>query len=296
MGHHHHHTLTKQAILLPMILSVFLVGIKAYGWQETDSVSLLSSLLDSAMDILISSLNLAAVIYAAKPADDDHRYGHNSIEDLVGLVQASFIAASAIFLLYEAGYRFVVPGAVQNPETGIGVLVISIIAPLVIVIYQKIILRKTRSVVLEADSLHYLTDLLMNALIIVSIYTAAKPDLGWVDPLLATAIAFYILYSAYQIGQRSFNHLMDKQVKEEDFLAIQSIIKAHEGIVGYHDLKTRAAGSKIFIQLHVELEDHLNVKQAHDIVESLEQKLEGEFEHASVIIHMDPVSIVKKAR
>lgn len=296
MGHggHSHHHLNRRAVLLPILLSIGLVALKIYGWNETDSVSLLSSLLDSAMDILVSSLNLAAIIYAAKPADDDHRHGHNSIEDIVGLVQASFIAASAIFLLYEAGNRFLNPSTVQNPETGVGVLAISMAAPLVIVTYQRLVLRKTKSVVLEADSLHYLSDLLMNGLIMVSLWVASRPQYGWVDPVFAVLIAGYIFYSSLKIGTRAFNHLMDKELPEEQLQQITEIIETHEGSLGYHALKTRRSGSKVFIQLHIEVDDALNIKQAHQIADGLEQKLEHAFEDTAVIVHIDPKSLANE--
>lgn len=288
-----HHRMNIKAIALPMVLSLFLVALKAYGWGETDSVSLLSSLLDSIMDIMVSMLNLVAILYAAKPADDDHRHGHTAIEDIVGLVQASFITASGLFLFYEAYQRFVDPTEVQNPETGVAVLVVSAIVPLLIVMYQRMVFRKTNSIVLAADSLHYLTDLLMNVLIIVSILIASQAGYGWVDPVLATVIAGYILWSAAKIGARAFNHLMDKEVPEEQFNQIVKTIKAHEGVLGCHKLKTRMNGSKMFMQMHIDVNASLNVKDAHDIAEGLEEKLIDQFEEydAEVIVHIDPKEI-----
>ncbi|MDG1287808.1 MAG: cation diffusion facilitator family transporter [Rickettsiales bacterium] len=285
---HHHHEMNIKAIALPIVLSIFLVGLKVYGWRETDSVSLLSSLLDSGMDILVSMMNLAAVLYAAKPADDDHRHGHTAIEDIVGLVQASFIAASGLFLFYEAVRRFMNPSEVQNPETGISVLLVSIVVPLAIVLYQRMTLKKTKSVVLEADSLHYMTDMLMNGLIIVSIYIASMEGLGLVDPILGTVIAGYILWSAGKIGGRAFNHLMDKEVPEAEYLKIVEIIDAYEGALDYHALKTRYSGSKMFVQMHLDVDASLNLRDAHDIADGLEAKLEEAFHDAEVIVHLDP--------
>lgn len=264
------------------------MAVKGYGWNQTDSVSLLSSLLDSTIDVLVSCLNLAAVIYAAKPADDDHRFGHNAIEDIVGLVQASLIAASGAFLLYEAVPKFFSGSVVQEQETGLWVMVVSIVAPLVIVLYQRMVRKKTKSVVLEADSLHYLSDLLMNAVILASIYIAASPSYAWVDPVLGSLIAVYIMYSAFKIGMRSFNHLMDKEVSDEDREKIITAIEMQEGILGYHALKTRYSGSKAFIQLHIDVAGDQNLRQAHEIADALEEKLIGLFHDAEVIVHLDP--------
>jgi len=293
--HSHPHThnsnnyqLTQKAILLPILLSVVLVVLKGFAWHETESISLLSSFLDSGMDILVSSMNLAAVIYAAKPADDDHRHGHTAIEDIVGLVQASFIAASGMFLIYESVHRFIQPEEVQNPDLGMGVMAVSIAAPLVVVAYQRVVMRQSKSIVLAADSLHYLSDVLMNLTILASIFIASQPGWGIVDPVLATLIAGYILYSARTIGMRAFNHIMDKEAPEEEFNQIVAIIKAQEGVLGCHKLKTRKSGSKIFIQLHIEVDGDLTVRAAHDIADALESKLEKAFDEAEVIVHIDP--------
>lgn len=289
---HDNHSMNIKAIALPIILSIFLVAIKVYGWYETDSVSLLSSLLDSTMDILVSSLNMAAILYAAKPADDDHRHGHTAIEDIVGLVQASFIAASGLFLIYEATHRFIHPSEVQQPAIGVGVLLVSIVAPLAIVLYQRMVIRKTKSVVLEADSLHYMTDLLMNGLIIVSILVASREGLGMVDPILAVVIAAYIINSARKIGMRAFNHLMDKEIPEEEYQQVIDILKNHEGVLGWHELKTRYSGSKMFMQMHIDIDASLNVREAHDIADGLEANLLARFQGAEVIVHIDPKELV----
>lgn len=286
---HHHHGLNKKAIILPIVVSFLLVGIKTYGWFVTDSVSLLSSLLDSSLDIIISVINMMAVLYAVKPADNDHRFGHNAIEDIVGLIQAAFIAATGMFIVYEATRHFAYPHPVKNPETGIWVLALSIAGALIIVLYQKWVVYRTKSLVVEADSLHYLSDLLVNLAIMASIYIAAMPGWEIVDPIVGSLIAIYVLRASYKIGIRAFDHLMDKELLDKEREKLIELMMAEEGVKGYHELKTRRSGSRAFVQLHIEIDKRLNFQDAHDIADKVEKKLIEFLGDAEVMVHMDPV-------
>lgn len=290
MSNKSHGRLNRNAAYLSIGLSLFLVCIKAYAWFKTDSLSLLSSLLDSSLDVVVSSFNMMAIIYAAKPADDDHSFGHDAIEDIVGLVQAAFIGASGLFLIYEAVHRFITPQEVIYPGTGIVVLVVSIACTLLIVLYQKNVLKQTGSLVIEADSLHYWNDFLVNGSIILSLLIASRPGLGIVDPLMAVGIAFYILYSSFSIGRRAFNNLMNKELPEAERNQIIALLDAEPEILGYHALKSTRSGSKAFVQLHLELEETLSLKEAHAITAAVREKMLRLLGDADIIIHEDPKS------
>lgn len=277
------------AILLPITVSVVLVLVKIYGYFITGSLSILSSLLDSLMDVFISALNMAAVMYASKPPDEDHRFGHNSIEDIVGLIQATFIATSAFLILYKAGDNFLEPVAVTNNITGVWIMVFSLVAAFFVVIYQKIIIKRTKSVVVESDMMHYLTDVLINGAIIISLLLAANPKLQILDPILASLIAFYILSAAFKIGKRSFNNLMDKELADNEKQKIEKLIQKEKQIKGYHAFKTRRSGNRVFVQLHVEMDKNLSLQKTHDIIDELEKEIEDIWLEADVIIHTDPV-------
>ncbi|MFO1242099.1 MAG: cation diffusion facilitator family transporter [Rickettsiales bacterium] len=292
MSHREHHfTLNKRAVYLSISLSVFLVLCKAYAWLVTDSVSLLSSLLDSSLDVVVSTCNMLALLYSAKPADDDHSFGHDAIEDIVGLVQAAFIGASGLFLIYEASHRFFDPQPVEHALSGIVVLIISIVCALVIVLYERYVAKKTGSIVIEADLMHYFSDLLMNAAIIVSLFLASRPQWAVVDPVLAVAIAMYILTTAFSIGVRAFNNLMDRELPDEVRKDIVDILNGDRDIIGYHELKTRRSGSKIFIQFHLDLDESLSLKRAHDIAAGVRQKILASVGEAEIIIHEDPKAV-----
>lgn len=284
----HNYQLNCKALIFSILVSIFLVLLKAYGWFATDSVSFLSSLLDSSLDVLISVLNILAVIYAARPADRDHKFGHNSIEDIVGLVQASFIAASGLFLFYEAASRFNNPQIIQEAEIGIKIILLSMLATLAIIIIQTIIAKKTKSLILKADLLHYSTDFVVNGSIIVSLYFASKTDYAFSDPLMACFIGCYILSAAFKIGFRAFDNLMDKELPLVFTEKIIKLIEEEKNIIDYHKLKTRRSGSKKFVQLHIEMSANLNLKEAHDVADNLEKKIEALADNAEAIIHIDP--------
>lgn len=283
------HSLNFKGILLPIVISCILLAVKAYGWAVTGSLSILSSLLDSTLDLIISLLNMFAVIYAAKPPDKDHRFGHNSIEDIVGLIQSTFIATSGLFILYEAVNRFISATPITHYQTGIIVMLISLLGSLIIVSYQKFIFYKTKSIVIEADMLHYLTDFLVNGAIIVSLLLVSRTGFVILDPILASIIAIYIIFTAIKIGKRAFNGLMDHELTHDEKSKIKDLIKQDPDIKGSHEFKTRRSGSRVFIQLHIELDHKLSLKEGHDIGHRLEQKLKTLWPQTEIIIHTDPV-------
>jgi ferrous-iron efflux pump FieF len=283
------HQLNLKALLFPIIASTILLLIKSYGWFATDSLSILSSLLDSTFDLIVSILNILALIYASKPPDNEHRFGHNSMEDIVGLIQATFVGASGVFIIYEAIRRFINPEQIREYETGILVMFVSLIVALAIVIYQKITFRKTKSIIVESDMMHYMTDFLINGSIIISLFLVSKTGIEIIDPILATLIAIYIIHAALKIGKRSFNHLMDHELDDDEREKIKELVYKDKNIKGHHAFKTRRSGSRVFIQIHIELDKKLSLEEGHDIADRLEKKLGKAWEPAEIIIHTDPV-------
>jgi len=280
--------LNRKAIILPIIISALLIIFKIYGFSQTNSVSILASLLDSVMDVVISLINITAIIYATKPADDDHKFGHNAIEDIVGLIQATFIATSALFIIYKATSNFSHAQTISNNMDGIAVMAISTAALFLIIAYQRITIKKTNSIIVKSDSLHYTSDILTNIVIIVSLIITTNPKLRLVDPILALLIASYIIYSAYEIGKKCFDNLMDKELEDKELKEIQQIITSLAGVKGYHKLKTRRSGNRIFIQTHIDIDKSLSFIQAHIITDKLEEDLLAKYQNSEIIIHSDP--------
>ena len=296
MGHDHSHShvhfsngeLNKKAGMLAISVATVLILVKLYAWAQTDSLSIFSSLIDSSLDIATSLINFLAITYALKPADDDHPYGHDSIEDIVGLLQSAVIFGGGLFILYEGLQRFYHPVEVVNNDLGIGIMLFSILATLGLVIIQKIIVQRTKSLVVASDSLHYTSDVLSGALIILSLYLTKNHVLSFIDPILAILIAIYISHGAIKIGKRAFDNLMDKEIPEKDKMRIIEIINANKKHNGFHDFKTRTNGNKMFIQFDLEMNGGLTLQQAHDISMEVMHAIQSEYPISEVTIHFDP--------
>ncbi|QFU77736.1 cation diffusion facilitator family transporter [Halioglobus maricola] len=272
-----------------------LIGAKLLAWSLSGSVSLLATLVDSGLDALASLINLFAVHHALSPADEEHRFGHGKAEALAGLGQASLILASGCFLLYEAVGRLLAPEPIAAVAAGMWVMVLSIGLTLALLRFQRHVIARTGSTAIQADALHYRTDLLVNGSVLLALVLATW---GWVgfDALFALAIGAYILYSAWDILRRAADHLMDRELPDEDRAKIEALVAQHPAIHGFHDLRTRSSGTASFIQLHIELEDELSLLQAHQISVEIEQIIEQAFPGAEVLIHLDPLSVVDVER
>jgi ferrous-iron efflux pump FieF len=283
--------LMRQATYASVTVAVLLIIVKLIAWSVSDSLSLLATLIDSTLDALASLVNLLAVRHALSPADREHRFGHGKAEALAGLGQSAFIAGSAGFLLLEAVRRLFDPVPVQSYGIGVAVMLLSIAATLVLLVFQYHVIRKTDSMAIKADALHFRTDVLVNAGVIAALFLSVK---GWpgFDPLFALAIAGYILYSAWGIVRQAFDHLMDRELPTAEREKIKVIARAHPKVLGMHDLRSRRSGTATFVQLHLELDDDLSLLEAHRISDEVEWKLQEAYPAAQIIIHIDPISVV----
>ena len=280
--------LLRLATTASVATASLLILVKLVAFLLTDSVSILSTLIDSLLDAAASVVNLVAVRHALVPADREHRFGHGKAEPLAAMAQAAFISGSGIFLMIEAVPRFFTPHPVSQSEVGIAVMVFSIIATLGLVALQRYVIRRTGSLAISADQLHYAGDVLVNGAVILALILAAQ--FGWLlaDPAFGVAIAAFILYNAWQIANGALDMLMDRELPEEERVDIRAVIEAHRGVLGIHDLRTRASGPQIFIQCHIELDPHQSLFQAHAIADAVEQDLRETYPGAEVIVHQDP--------
>lgn len=281
--------LMRLATYASVSTAMVLIFAKLVAWFMSDSVSVLATLLDSSLDVVASVINLFAVRHALQPADHEHRFGHGKAEALAGMAQAFFIAGSAGFLLLQASGRLFHPQAeIASLEIGVGVMIFSIIATLLLLSFQKYVISKTHSTAIKADALHYKTDLWVNASVIVALVLTFY---GWpyFDALFAVGIAIFILYSAWGIIRESIDLLMDHELPDAERKKIKDRVMTHGDVLGLHDLRTRRSGNTIFIQLHLELDGALSLSVAHAVAERVEQDLISLFPSAEVIIHEDPV-------
>jgi len=269
------------------VASILVVS-KALAWWLSGSVSLLAGLTDSALDAVASFLNLLAVHYALRPADDDHRFGHGKAEALAGIAQALFIGGSAVLIALQALERLRSPQPLGDTAIGIGVMLLSLVLTVALLAVQRKVIRATGSTAVRADSLHYRSDLLLNGSILLALLLAR---FGWpqLDALFGLGIALYILWSALQIARESTAILMDKELPVDVSEDMASRVLAIEGVLGVHDLRTRVSGNQWFVQLHIELPGQLPLHHAHGLCVQASEVIRQQYPKADVMVHADPV-------
>jgi len=290
-----HARLLRLATRASLAVASILIVTKAIAWWLSGSVSLLAGLTDSLLDGAASFLNLLAVHYALRPADDDHRYGHGKAESLSGMAQAVFIAASAVLIAIQAIERLKNPEPLGAPWVGIGVMLLSLALTVALLMVQSRVIRETGSTAVRADSLHYRSDLLLNASILVALVLAS---FGWqqLDAWFGLAIAAYILWSALQIARESVAVLMDEELPPDVSQHMLELACAVPGVLGAHDLRTRISGSHWFVQLHLELPGDLSLSVAHGISDEAADAIHAAYPRAEVLVHADPQDVVVGAR
>ncbi|MDO8946828.1 MAG: cation diffusion facilitator family transporter [Desulfocapsaceae bacterium] len=281
--------LLKRATYASVATALLLVGCKFGAWLATGSLSILASLIDSLMDVMASFINLMAIRYSLNPADDDHSFGHGKAEALAGLAQASFIAGSALILFIHGIERLKTPVPIQSLGLGLGIMVFSILATLILIAFQRYVIKQTNSTAIRADSLHYATDILTNVCTIIALLLTRFSWGQIMDPIFSMIIALIIFRSAWQIGSEAVQLLMDHQLPREQRELIQQIVHSHQQVLGMHDLRTRQSGQIAIIQLHLDLNADLPLSQAHSIGKDVEQLIWKSFPGADVTIHQDPM-------
>ena len=287
--------LNLSAGLLSVTVALVLVIAKLWAFGETGSLSIAATLADSAMDLMMSLGGLVAIIYAAKPADDDHNFGHTSAEDLSALGQSIFILISATVIAVAAILRLL-DRNVSLPEreaSGMVVIVFSIVITIALVLWQRRVAKQTGNRVVAADSLHYLGDLIPNVGALIALWASAKFGIGQIDSIVALAAAALLAFGAMRIGKAAFDALMDRQADTGMIAGIEDITRDFEGVHGFHDLKTRVAGSRVFVNLHIELDGTQTLEDAHAIGAALRRAITEAYPRADVLIHKDPVGVEK---
>jgi ferrous-iron efflux pump FieF len=283
--------LRRLATYASVTVAALLITAKFLAWLETGSVALLSSLVDSLLDAVASLVNLVAVRHALSPADREHRFGHGKAEPLAVLAQSAFIIGSAMLLFAEAVRRLIWPQPVDNPPAGIAVMLFSITTTVGLVLYQRYVVRRTGSIAISADELHYRSDLVLNIGVIIALVLGSALAQPLVDPLFGAAIGIWIVYSAVRLARLSLFQLMDHELADDEREKIRDIAQSHPDVVAAHDLRTRVAGPTAFIQIHIEMDGALSLLRAHEISDEVEAKLRAAYPNAEIIIHQDPEGI-----
>lgn len=280
------------AARLSIYVAVFLISLKTFTGFITGSISVWASLLDSAMDALASLLNFIAVRASSRPPDEDHLYGHGKAESLAGLFQAGVISVSGLFLVWEAIKRIIEPYETSRELLGVGTMIVAALVSLLLFRRLRRIGRETDSPALQADAMHYATDVYTNGAALAALLIVRLTNWTIADPLISIVISLLILRSAFEVGRDAVDVLMDRRLPEEFDLKIADIIANFEplGVRGFHDLRTRRSGAYKFIDLHLEVESKQSLVEAHDLTVKVIRAIQSEIPRCRVQVHTDPVS------
>jgi ferrous-iron efflux pump FieF len=283
--------LRRRAAIASLSVGIALVAIKVASYYTTQSVGVLSSLMDSMLDGVASALTLFGVTQAQKPPDQSYRFGHGKAEALAALAQAAFIIGSVVLLCLELVQRFVDQPPIRHETTGMIALGISSLIIVALMGFQAYVVRRTRSIAIEADLRHYIGDIMVNVAVIAGLILTARTGNVLYDSGFALLVAVFLLVNAWGVGRQALRLLMDRELDSAERQAIKATVLSHPHARGIHDLRTRSSGSLRFIELHLELDGGLTLIEAHDISDEIEQRLRRTFT-AEVLIHQEPAGLV----
>jgi len=280
--------LAARAAIASVATAAFLLLLKAFAAWQTGSVAMLGSLADTGLDLLASLVTLYGVRLAATPADHDHRFGHGKAEALAALFQVALITGSAALIGWRAIVRLNDDTPTAQAELGIGVSLIAIASTFALIAYQRRVIAQTGSVAIQADKVHYQSDLLLNLSVVVALVLDQFLGLTGADPLFGIAIALWLAWGAFRASSLAVDQLMDKEWpegKRERFVALAA---QHPQLKGIHDLRTRRSGSRDFAQFHMYVAPEMTIREAHDVMDEVEARIAEEFPGVEVLIHLDP--------
>ncbi len=283
--------LRRRATYASVAVAIILIAAKLTVYLLDNSVAVLSSLLDSTVDLLASVVTMFGVASALRPPDVKHRYGYGKAEPLAALTQAAFIIGSSVLLGYESLRRLLNPEPPPNPTYGYAVMGLALLLTFGLVLFQNYVVRRTGSIAISADNLHYRGDLWINLAVIAALALGSWTGNGIFDPLFALIIALFLIGGAGRIARQALFVLLDRELPERDRDYIRTVVSAHPQVRGLHDLRTRSDGGKCFIEFHLELDGNLTLTAAHDIADALEQSLRAHFQQAEILIHQEPAGL-----
>ena len=280
----------KKATVVSSSVAAVLTLIKLALGIASGSVAVLASAIDSVLDMFVSIFNYFAISNSEKPADKIFNYGRGKIEALASVIEGTIITISGLFLLYQAIQKSMNDEISQYLDISIYVMIISLVITISLVIYLNHIAKKTNSMVIKADALHYKTDVFSNVAVLLSLLLVSFTGYEIIDVLVGGGIALYIIYSAYELIHDGILVLLDRAVDEELVTNIKKIIKNNERVNAYHLLKTREAANQTFVEVHLVFDCIITLMEAHKASDSIENKIKKLDNQRNWIIniHMDP--------
>jgi len=284
--------LRRLASWAALIVAILLVALKLGAWLATGSVAMLSSAIDAIVDTASSAVTFAGVRYAERPPDEDHRFGHGKGEAVAGFTQATALAGAALVLAFQSSERLLFPEPVQQLGLGINVILVSLAAAIGLVLLQTWVVRETGSTAIAADRAHYLTDIALNIAVLAALGVTRLTDWERVDPAFALAISVYMIWNSYKISVDVLDQLLDRELPQADRERIEAVLLTCEGVSGVHDLRSRYAGDRRFIEFHLEVDGETTVENGHRIGDVAEKAVGSLFPSmVEITIHLEPAGI-----
>ena len=280
--------LTRRVTVLSVGMAAVLVTLKALVWMVSGSVALMASMADSGLDLIASTSTFIAVRYAAAPPDAEHRFGHGKAEAFASLIQAGLVFASAALVGQEAIHRFIDPRPVAREDLAIAVMAASTILTALLLIAQTRFLRQTQSVAVSSDRTHYAADLVSNLIALAGIGAVAAFGLARLDALAGLGVTLLLLWGAVAVFRQAADQLMDHELPEESRARIVALMTEDPRLTDVHQLRTRASGPTVHMQMHADLDPGLTLEAAHQVLVAAEKRVLAAFPEADIIIHPDP--------
>ncbi|GGN41056.1 cation-efflux pump FieF [Novosphingobium indicum] len=288
----HHGHLNRSAAIASILAATLLLAIKGWAAWSTGSTAMLGSLADTVLDLVASLATLLGVWIAAQPADDKHRFGHGKAEAIAALFQIVLISISALGIASRAIEQFLSGARVQSAAEGIGVSVAAIVVTFALLAWQRHVIRKTGSLAITTDNVHYQSDLLLNLAVIAALALDQYAGIRAADPLFGFGIALWLGWGAWKASKQVLDQLMDHEWPEAKKQRFLEVLARYPDITGVHDLRTRTSGDKDFVQFHIWVDPAMTVRKAHRVMDEIEAQIHSEFPGVEVLIHTDPDGLV----
>jgi ferrous-iron efflux pump FieF len=284
--------LNRSAALASIAVALLLVLLKGWAAWSTGSTAMLGSLADTALDLIASIVTLAGVWVAAQPEDAKHRFGHGKAEALSAMFQVTLISISALGLAARAIEQFFAGARTEAAGDGIAVSAVAMAATALLLVWQRHVIRRTDSLAIATDHVHYQSDLLLNLAVIAALALDQYAAIAGSDALFGFAIAVWLGWGAWGASHRAIDQLMDKEWPQEKKDRFIALLARHPDLKGVHDLRTRTAGNRDFVQFHVWVDPAMSIREAHKVMDEIEARLRREFPDIEILIHPDPEGLI----
>ncbi len=274
---------------LSVLSNTLLILLKLVAGILSGSVSIIAEAIHSGIDLLAALIAFVCLRIAGRPADREHPFGHGKVENVSGTIEAVLIFVAAIFIIYEAINRIIAGASVEYLGIGIAVMAISVVVNIIVSRHLLRIARDSDSIALEADARHLTADVYTSLGVLVGLVVVQVTGLNILDPIIAIGVSIFIMRAAYNLTRRAFPPLIDVRLPEDEEALIESTMSEHMGeLVGFHELRTRKAGSERYIELHVTMARDASIERAHSLCDHLEEDIRSRLPHTHVTIHVEP--------